>query len=42
MRVDPVPVPVPVAVPVAGRRTGVVHNFLARSGGPTTTRERAQ
>ncbi|MFG3248859.1 hypothetical protein [Streptomyces sp. NPDC048187] len=29
-------------VPVAGRRTGVVHTFLARSGGPTTTRERAQ
>ncbi|MFE9702636.1 hypothetical protein [Streptomyces sp. NPDC005930] len=28
--------------PVAGRRTGVAHTFLARSGGPTTTRERAQ
>ncbi|MFG3073220.1 hypothetical protein [Streptomyces sp. NPDC048225] len=40
MRVDPVPVAVPVAV--AGRRTGVVHTFPARSGGPTTTRERAQ
>ncbi|MFG3105580.1 methyltransferase domain-containing protein [Streptomyces tendae] len=29
-------------VPVAGWQTGIAHTFLARKGGPTTTRERAQ
>ncbi|MGW5786726.1 hypothetical protein ACWEWK_22335 [Streptomyces sp. NPDC003757] len=37
-----VPAPVLVLVLVPGRRTGAVHIFPARSGGPTPTRERAQ